>query len=371
MRKLALVLLLATSALAQTEAPAVLTLPGMDKVDLRKDIRYDGERTFDLYLAPNAKSDLPLVIFLNGVGRPDLKDWGQYTSWPRLVAARGLAAISYQTSGEAVAAQTKALLKYVREHAKELRIDPKRIAIWACSANARLGTAMLAEEHDFRAAVLYYGIMSTPPKASAMPILVARAGLDVASINTSIDHWVMGALLADVPVTLINYPQGVHGFDLRNDTAESREIIRQTLDFLQFHLTTARTAPTEPVSPAALHRLLNDRGPDAVVKRLTELRKTHPNAIVLEENSINALGYALMNERNVPAAVKIFEHAVAVYPDSANAHDSLGDAYEAAGRVADAIRESERAIGLLDKLPEARRAAIRESAEAKLKRLKK
>ena len=371
MRKLALALILATSALAQTDVPAVLQLPGMDKVEVRKDLKYDGERTFDLYLAPNGKSDLPVVVFLNGVGRPDLKDWGQYTSWPRLVAARGMAAISYQTSGNDIATQTAALMKYVREHAKELRIDPKRIAIWACSANVRLATAMLAEQHDFRAAALYYGIMATPPKTSAMPVLITRAGLDVASINESIDRWVVNALAVEVPVTLINYPQGVHGFDLRNDTPESREIIRQTLDFLAFHLTTARTAPSEPISPSALQRLINDRGVEAAIKRLNELRTTHPKAVVLEENSINALGYALMNERRVADAVKVFEHAVAMYPDSANAHDSLGDAYEASGRFVDAIRESERALALLETLPEARRGAIRESAEAKLKRLKK
>src|SRR5688500_5302164 len=102
MRKLVLVLLLAAPLQAQLDRTVVLKLPGMDAVDVWKNIAYDGERKLDLY-RPQGDKVLPLVIFLNGVGRPDLKEWGQYTSWPRLVAARGMAAITHETSGTDVA----------------------------------------------------------------------------------------------------------------------------------------------------------------------------------------------------------------------------------------------------------------------------
>ena len=373
MRKAALgvLLLLATSTYAQTDLTAVLKLPGMESVDVRKDVVYQGERKFDLYRPRNAGGSLPLVVFLNGVGWPGLKEWGQYTSWPRLVAASGMAAITYETEGGAnVAPQTAALLRYVREHAGELKVDSSRIAIWACSANVRLATAMIAEQ-DFRAAALYYGVMSTPPREMAMPVFVTRAGLDSLTINDSIDRWVARAVTLDVPVTLISYPQGLHGFDLRNDTAESRSIIRQTVDFLQFHLTNERPAAREPITPSALSRLVTESGAEAALARIAELRRTHPRAVVLEEQSLNFLGYSLINESKPADAVKIFEVAVAIYPESANLHDSLGDAYERAGRAAEAIAASTKALALLDKAPERQRASIRESAEAKLKRLKK
>ncbi|HEX2060555.1 MAG TPA: hypothetical protein VHK90_07430, partial [Thermoanaerobaculia bacterium] len=96
MRKVALLLILALPLFAQNEV-VVLQVPGMDNVDVRKNIRYDGELTFDLYRPPNSSAALPVVVFINGVGRPDLKEWGQYTSWPRLVAARGIAAVTHQT----------------------------------------------------------------------------------------------------------------------------------------------------------------------------------------------------------------------------------------------------------------------------------
>jgi acetyl esterase/lipase len=370
MRKTALLLcvLATTTLLAQTET-AVLKLPGMEKVDVRTGLRYDGERTLDLYRPPNAHATWPLVIFVNGVGLPDLKDWGQYTSWPRLAASRGMAAITYQTNGEGAAAQTAALLKYVREHASELKIHPDRIALWACSANVRVATALIAEQ-DFRAAALWYGIMSNPPKRPDIPVFVVRAGLDTPAINDSIDRWVAQAVALEAPVTLISYPQGPHGFDVLTDTPESRAIIGQTLDFLHFHLHNPR--PTrEPLTPAQLSRLIAESGIDAGLARLAELRKSHPNAAVLQEQSLNFLGYGLLNQNKPADAVKVLELAVAMNPDSANAHDSLGDAYEAAGRAAEAIAASEKALALLEKTPEGRRAGIRESAEGKLKRLRK
>ena len=91
---------------------------------------------------------------------------------------------------------------------------------------------------------------------------------------------------------------------------------------------------------------------------------------VLQEPILNSLGYSLLAEKKTAEAVRMLELAAAWYPESANAHDSLGDAYEAAGRTAEAIRESERALALLDKAHPQRREGIRQSAEEKLKRLK-
>ena len=370
MRKLLLFLLLATPLHAQLDRVVVLKMKGTEDVEVRKNVAYDGERKLDLY-RPKQTQAAPLVIFINGVGRPDLKEWGQYTSWPRLAAARGLAAIAYETSGNDVAAQTDALVRYVKAHASELRIDPKRIAIWSCSANARLGTAMLASRDDLRAAVFYYGLMEAAPKNINTPVYVARAGLDAPAINQSIDRWVAGAVAIEAPVTLVNYPEGVHGFDLEHDTPESRQIITQTLEFLQFHLTTAPTPRKEPMTLAQFQRLMTEGGAQSAIAKIKELRRTHPDAYLLKEATLNGFGYALLAENKFADAVSILELVAATFPESPNAHDSLGDAYEAAGRSADAIRASERALQLVDRVSGPQREAIRQSAEAKLARLRK
>jgi tetratricopeptide (TPR) repeat protein len=208
--------------------------------------------------------------------------------------------------------------------------------------------------------------MDTAPKNVTTPVLVARAGLDALALNQSIERWVAQAVTLEVPVSFVNYPEGRHGFELLDDTPESRQIVEQTLDFLQHHLTTAPTPRKEPMTLAQLQGL----GTDAAIRRLRELRETHPTAYVLQEQTLNGLGYALLAENKPAEAVKMLELAAALYPDSANAHDSLGDAYEAAGRAADAIKESERALQLVDKAHPQRREGIRRSAEEKLKRLR-
>ena len=69
--------------------------------------------------------------------------------------------------------------------------------------------------------------------------------------------------------------------------------------------------------------------------------------IPLSEDLLIRVGYRLlMREKRIPAAIAAFERAVALYPTSANTHDSLGDALEAAGRLQEALASFERAVAL-------------------------
>jgi hypothetical protein len=47
------------------------------------------------------------------------------------------------------------------------------------------------------------------------------------------DRFVTGALAHNLPMTLVNHHTGPHAFYLDDDSDASREIIRQTLSFLQ------------------------------------------------------------------------------------------------------------------------------------------
>jgi hypothetical protein len=69
-------------------------------------------------------------------------------------------------------------------------------------------------------------------------------------------------------------------------------------------------------------------------------------AIPLPENLLNQVGYMLLGRKRIPQAIAAFERAVALYPTSANTHDSLGDALEAAGRLQEALASFERAVSL-------------------------
>jgi len=44
------------------------------------------------------------------------------------------------------------------------------------------------------------------------------------------------ALARNIALSLLNHPDGVHGFDNQNDDERSREIIRSAIAFMYIHL---------------------------------------------------------------------------------------------------------------------------------------
>ena len=74
-------------------------------------------------------------------------------------------------------------------------------------------------------------------KPAAAPLFVARAGQDESPhLNEALDRFVADALARDLAVTVVNHAGAPHAFDLVHDSDATREIIRQLLRFLQFHL---------------------------------------------------------------------------------------------------------------------------------------
>lgn len=66
---------------------------------------------------------------------------------------------------------------------------------------------------------------------------VVRAGRDdFAGLNATIDAFVAHALALNRPVSLVNHDSAPHAFDIADDSDVSREIIRQIIAFLRFHL---------------------------------------------------------------------------------------------------------------------------------------
>lgn len=70
------------------------------------------------------------------------------------------------------------------------------------------------------------------------------------------------------------------------------------------------------------------------------------NAYVDVENQVNGLGYELMAAKRLDQAIAVFRLNVAAFPQSANAHDSLGEAYLTKGDKEAAIGSYEKALEL-------------------------
>jgi tetratricopeptide (TPR) repeat protein len=76
------------------------------------------------------------------------------------------------------------------------------------------------------------------------------------------------------------------------------------------------------------------------------VHESHP-AFVLSEEDINQWGYHLLAaDADSSKAIAIFKLGTAVYPNSANLHDSLGEAYETAQDNANALASYRRSLEL-------------------------
>lgn len=253
----------------------VYQIPGMDAVTIRRNVEYrttDPALTMDLYYPPDTKitARIPAVVFVSGYPDPGFekmvgckfKEMGSYISWGQLTAVSGIVAITYTNIEPA--ADVKTLLQYIRENAASLGIDENRIGLWACSGNVPNALSVLMHERGdyLKCAVLCYGCMldlegstgmadaakmfgfvnpcagkSVEDLPNEVPLFIARAGQDqMPRLNETMDRFLAKALTCNLPITFTNHPAGPHAFDVLDNSETSREIIRQILTFMRFHL---------------------------------------------------------------------------------------------------------------------------------------
>ena len=259
-----------------TMQEVIYEIPGMKDVPVERDIEFRGASgtplSFDLYRPANieGRAPAPAVLFVEGFSDPafesfvgcKFKEMAGYVGWARLMAATGIAAITY-TNQDPVA-DLDALVSHLRQTAAGLELDAGRLGVWACSGNVptALGMLMRNPVPSFAAAVLCYGPMLELPGSTAiadtakhlgfaypcrtnsiddmpadLPLLVVRAGKEtMPGLNASIDHFAAAALARNFALTLVNHATGPHAFDLNDPSELSREMVRRMLAFMRFHM---------------------------------------------------------------------------------------------------------------------------------------
>jgi acetyl esterase/lipase len=260
--------------------PVVYSVPGMDQVEVRRNIIYKSvdavptklDLKLDVYIPAGAKSDqrFPAVVLISGGGAdtPDWRDAGVYVGYGRILAGSGFVGIPFSkryARGAEGSLQGLGdfndMVRYVRAHAAELHVDPDRMAFWAFSGGGTLLSPVLSQMRPFaRAAVCFYCIAGLDfPSLSAddrakmtaklspfaqiehadhpiPPIFVGRAGWDSSDLNRNLDRFIAEALAKNLSIEVMNHPHGRHSFDIIDPGPRSREIIQQALEFLKMRL---------------------------------------------------------------------------------------------------------------------------------------
>jgi acetyl esterase/lipase len=248
----------------------------MDDVQVHTNLRYRPDDAAGLLLDAYVPKALarserrPAVVLIHGGVPPGVpaKDWPLFQTWGRLLAASGFVGITFnhrlgfpKANLAQAAADVRAAIAYTRG-AENLHVDRDRVCLLGFSAGGPLlGTGLGPDTAFVRCLLAFYALLDIRQSplhadegspellrqfspaafyaeagANVPPIFVARAGLDIELLNATIDRFAADALKANAPLTLLNHPQGKHGFDALNDDARSREIIRAALAFMHTHL---------------------------------------------------------------------------------------------------------------------------------------
>lgn len=99
---------------------------------------------------------------------------------------------------------------------------------------------------------------------------------------------------------------------------------------------------------------------DAAIIYYNKLKKEQPEAYNFDDkNELNNLGYQLINDNRLNDAIEIFKLLVSEFPNSANAYDSLGEAYLANNNTDLALKNYKKSLELNPKNENAESTIVR------------
>jgi len=95
----------------------------------------------------------------------------------------------------------------------------------------------------------------------------------------------------------------------------------------------------------ALDQEIKQSGLDAAKNKYSKI-KSSKSKLYFNENELNRLGYRFMQKQKMDEAIFIFSINVEQFSNSANAYDSLGEAYLKNGQTKLAIQNYEKSLKL-------------------------
>lgn len=265
----------------------VLEIPGMQQIRVVRDLVYKqaGGRPlmFDAYYPFGVEHEpelrLPAIILVSGQAAPEvmprLRNMRFVTTSAQAIAARANRIVivydirsvlapgatgNEQKAMPDVAADLDDLIRHLREHADTLQLDRDSLAILARSAGGTYGirAAWLGERPYIKAVSLQYTDIAgadlrdsgLDPSfiAEVTPVdLVQRPGKRAPLLLVTMQHDFFydakavaaltdAAAKGGTTIEHVHLPNSDHGYDVTNDTEESRAAFLRTILFLRSHL---------------------------------------------------------------------------------------------------------------------------------------
>jgi tetratricopeptide (TPR) repeat protein/uncharacterized damage-inducible protein DinB len=140
---------------------------------------------------------------------------------------------------------------------------------------------------------------------------------------------------------------GGHGTDLFQAHSELPGIIVDW--FVTTLIKTPGHAPADTVASAAiLNQIRMPGGVAQVMQQLMEARRKDPEAQLFPEITVSIIGQDHLRAGEPKLALEVFKLNLLAYPESADAHENLAEAYLADGQKDLARQRAEKALAILD-----------------------
>ena len=186
-----------------------------------------------------------------------------------------------------------------------------------------------------------------PPTQEAMQLLYTTASspgkkfIHYAARHEAPWLWYEPFDIGKVPAT------GHHGTDLFKTQPELPGTIADW--FVTTLIRTPGHAPADPIAAAdVLNRLQVPGGAAEVTRQLEQARAQDPEAQLFPEVSASIVGQDFMRAGDAKNAIEVLKLLVLAYPNSADAHETLAEAYAKDGRKDLARQHAEKSLAILD-----------------------
>jgi dienelactone hydrolase len=260
-------------------------------------------------------------------------------------------------------------------------VDKDRIGAAGASCGVNQSVQLARRHPEVKTVVLLSGGLTPEARLHLrtvpwMPVLAAASLDDGGTVDGM--RWNIG-WSRNPKNKFLEYKAAGHGTEM---FAVEKGLQPAMLDWFDAHL---RTAPVKPETTSATYSptpietfwntLITQPGGAAKAKALYEAAKREGKASGLwPEQEMNLYGYQLIQEGANADALIVLQMNADAYPQSANVYDSVADAFLANGNKEEALRYAEKAIKMLEtdmRAPAAFKDAVRQSAEQKIRDLKK
>ena len=260
-------------------------------------------------------------------------------------------------------------------------VDKERIGAAGASCGVNQSVLLANRHPEVKTAILLSGGLTPAARlylgtAPWMPVMAAASADDGGTVEGM--RWNLG-WSRNPKNKFLEYKAAGHGTEM---FAVEKGLQPAMLEWFDANL---RNAPAKPQAATLAYpptpvetfwnTLTTQPGGAPRARALYDAAKRDGKAAGLwPEQDMNLYGYQLMQEGANADALIVLQMNAEAFPTSANVYDSVADAYLANGNKEEALRYAEKAVKMLatdTRATEAFKDAIRESAEQKIRDLKK